>query len=283
MEGPCAKENVSKCVIFKKKKKIETVSRNFLLFLLLPEDTHIHTHIRPHFLPFITGSSEKALIPKSSPKSQWPQELSCTARKVFIFHTGLEKLVPRQTSNKHQTPNTKRSASTYIQALGPQPLPPSTCSCWGWELLWKQTNIPSPSSGAPLLPGNRGTVSAKGSLLWTSLMPLAFLNREYQTCLPVFPFKRKPFMWFEKIQNTFACSNSFPKPREPKLSGLGLGIFDRVHSPLDDAWSSSAEQVPVSRWAFSHLLFYPWNSSWGTEIRGGKVNCLRTVSRRRIL
>ena len=33
-------------------------------------------------------------------------------------------------------------------------------------------------------------------------------------------------MWFEKIQNTFALSNSFPKPREPKLSGLGLGIFD---------------------------------------------------------
>ena len=179
-------ENVSKCVILKKKKKhTETESRNFL-FLLLPEDTHTHTHthVRPRFLPFITGFSEKALIPKSSPKSQWPRELSCTARKVFIFHfpifhTGLEKLVPRQTSSKHQTPNTKCSASTYIQAPCPQPSPPSTCSCWGWGLLWKQTNIPSPSSGAPLLPGNRGTVPAKGSLLWTSLMPLAFLNREY--------------------------------------------------------------------------------------------------------
>lgn len=78
--------------------------------------THTHTHIRPRFLPFITGFSEKALIPKSSPKSRWPRELSCTARKVFIFHTGLQKLVPRQ-SNIQQTSNTKhKMLSIYLHS-----------------------------------------------------------------------------------------------------------------------------------------------------------------------
>ena len=39
IEGPCAKGNVSKCVFFFLK-NTEAVSRNFLLLLLLPEDTH---------------------------------------------------------------------------------------------------------------------------------------------------------------------------------------------------------------------------------------------------
>ena len=160
-------------------KNTEAVSRNFLLFLLLPEDTHTHTHptsFSALLLDFLTKLwFPNPVLNPGDPRS-WvalPERFSFSTLSYRSWFLG------NQTFNKHQTPNTKHSASTYIQALGPQPSPPSTCSCWGWELLWKQTNIPSSSPGAPLLPGNQSTVPAKGSLLWTSLMPLAFLNREY--------------------------------------------------------------------------------------------------------